>query len=120
MNPAEPRAERPGKKRRVLFEVDEDEYTFEREALDVVRAVVVGGGGGVGGEGEVREGDGGRLCARAVSSIGLRGALRAGFTMFSAILVLGMSADLVTELAEGYSGLGVATAVLTLLTVPAM
>ena len=51
MNPAEPRAERPGKKRRVLFEVDEDEYTFEREALDVVRAVVVGQGA-VGGGGE--------------------------------------------------------------------
>ncbi len=44
MNPAEPRVERVGKKRRVLFEVDEDEYTFERDALEVVRDVLLGGG----------------------------------------------------------------------------
>ena len=46
LNPAEPRVERPGKKRKVLFEVDEDEYTFEKDALDVVRKVVKKGAEG--------------------------------------------------------------------------
>ncbi|KZV61854.1 hypothetical protein PENSPDRAFT_693028 [Peniophora sp. CONT] len=54
LNPQEPRVERVGKKRRVLFEVDEDEYTFEREALDVVRDVLRGGGGAGEGGRDVR------------------------------------------------------------------